>query len=77
MGALKKLLIFGSAEIAAAQDWNLPEEMLPHLDRLRALSEKGTVSFTEKFGIGTFGIGTLSQARTAMHRVTDPKGSPR
>lgn len=35
----------------AAQDWMLPAEMAPHLDKLHEIRSKGRIYFEEKFGL--------------------------
>lgn len=58
---------FANVELMAAQDWPLPEPMMPYLDRMKALRKAGLIDFTEKFG--------MVLCRTEIHLCTHPKGS--
>ncbi len=42
---------FRIVEQVGAQDWTLPAEMTPHLDKLREIRSKGRIYFEEKFGL--------------------------
>lgn len=58
---------FGSVDKASGQDWRLPDEMAPHLERLDALKSDGLINFSRKFG--------MVMCRTEFYVCSEPKGS--
>jgi hypothetical protein len=59
--------VFGNVEKASGQDWRLPEEMTPHLERLDTLKNDGLIDFSRKFG--------MVMCRTEFYVCSEPKGS--
>ena len=42
---------FNYVELVNKESWPLPEELIPHMDFLEALSKKGVIKFEKKFGM--------------------------
>lgn len=59
--------VFGTVERASGQDWRLPEEMAPHLERLDTFKNDGLIDFSRKFG--------MVMCRTEFYLCSEPKGS--
>lgn len=60
-------LAFADVREMASQRWQLPREMLGHLDHLRRAKAEGRVDFEERFG--------MVLCYTSVFRCTDPKAA--